>query len=249
MQRGGGARPAMQRGGGARRAETGSESAIIGEEDDFDGARARVGLSRRALGRRSLTCHQLGHRPSEAATKMTSSQTTAAPLLQNEHEMEMEMDPVALMRGDGPEERWEAISDLDAFFSRVYEYFHERGLRCILASRIISLLSLAFTIALTVFLFELLNLEGLVNDCRDAESSMLEPHARAGGAADDARLAVRLAVRAADLLVLLAVDAPPLRATCGRSSRCATSTATGCRSTTTSSTTSRGTRWCSGSSS
>ena len=107
---------------------------------------------------------------SEAATKMTSSQTTAAPLLQNEHEMEMEMDPVALMRGDGPEERWEAISDLDAFFSRVYEYFHERGLRCILASRIISLLSLAFTIALTVFLFELLNLEGLVNDCRDEES-------------------------------------------------------------------------------
>ena len=101
---------------------------------------------------------------------MTSSQTTAAPLLQNEHEMEMEMDPVALMRGDGPEERWEAISDLDAFFSRVYEYFHERGLRCILASRIISLLSLAFTIALTVFLFELLNLEGLVNDCRDEES-------------------------------------------------------------------------------
>ena len=40
---------------------------------------------------------------------------------------------------------------------------------------------------------------------------VLEPHARAGGAADDARLAVRLAVRAADLLVLLAVDAPPLR--------------------------------------
>ena len=36
MQRGGGARPAMQRGGGARRAETGSESAIIGEEHDFD---------------------------------------------------------------------------------------------------------------------------------------------------------------------------------------------------------------------
>ena len=123
----------------------------------------------------------------------------AAPLLQNEHEMEMEMDPVALMRGDGPEERWEAISD--DFFSRVYEYFHERGLRCILASRIISLLSLAFTIALTVFLFELLNLEGLVPRRRD-EEWVREPSRRAGGAADGARLAMLSpAVRAADLLV------------------------------------------------
>ena len=39
-----GARPAMQRGGGARRAETGSESAIIGEEDDFDGGGASFGF-------------------------------------------------------------------------------------------------------------------------------------------------------------------------------------------------------------
>jgi len=46
----------MQRGGGARRAETGSESAIIGEEDDFDGA-ASFALEIAHL------CHQLGHRP------------------------------------------------------------------------------------------------------------------------------------------------------------------------------------------
>ena len=47
---------------------------------------------------------------------------------------------------DGTEEKWEAISDLDAFFSRVYDYFNERGLRCIITARIINLLTLLFTI-------------------------------------------------------------------------------------------------------
>ena len=39
------------------------------------------------------------------------------------------------------QERWEAVSDLDSFFARVYAYYRERGLYCILAARIISLLS------------------------------------------------------------------------------------------------------------
>ena len=71
--------------------------------------------------------------------------------------MEMEM---GTLLQDGVEERWEAISDLDAFFSRVYEYFNQRGLRCILTSRIISLLTLVFTIILTVFLFDVMNWQG-----------------------------------------------------------------------------------------
>tara|TARA_B110001452_G_scaffold254608_1_gene246321 strand:+ start:227 stop:685 length:459 start_codon:yes stop_codon:yes gene_type:complete len=71
--------------------------------------------------------------------------------------MEMEM---GTLLQDGVEERWEAISDLDAFFSRVYEYFNQRGLRCILTSRIISLLTLIFTIILTVFLFDVMNWQG-----------------------------------------------------------------------------------------
>ena len=71
--------------------------------------------------------------------------------------MEMEM---GTLLQDGVEEQWEAISDLDTFFCRVYEYFNLRGLRCILTSRIISLLTLIFTIVLTVFLFDVLNWQG-----------------------------------------------------------------------------------------
>ena len=51
---------------------------------------------------------------------------------------------------DGAREQWEAIEDLDTFFVRVYTYYRERGLQCILASRIISLLTLAFTILLFI---------------------------------------------------------------------------------------------------
>ena len=57
----------------------------------------------------------------------------------------LEIDPALLQEGQ-QREAWEAISDLDAFFARAYTYYRERGLRCILASRIISLLTLAFTI-------------------------------------------------------------------------------------------------------
>lgn len=91
----------------------------------------------------------------------------------NSRLLEMEMDP-AVLQG-GAREQWEAISDLDAFFTRVYTYFHEKGLRCILASRIISLLMLAFTIVLTVWLVECLNWHGLLYDCKDEASCAAVP--------------------------------------------------------------------------
>ena len=65
------------------------------------------------------------------------------------------------------EEKWEAISDRDAFFSRVYDHFNQRGLRCILAARIINLLTLVFTGAFTVFLFDVMNWHGLLYECVD----------------------------------------------------------------------------------
>ena len=71
---------------------------------------------------------------------------------------------------EGPREQWEAISDLDAFFARVYAYYHEKGLRCILLSRILGMLMLGFTIVLTVTLVEGLNWNGLLNDCFDEVS-------------------------------------------------------------------------------
>ena len=57
----------------------------------------------------------------------------------------LDIDPALLEDGE-QREQWEAIPDLDHFFARVYAYYRERGLRCILASRIISLLTLSFTI-------------------------------------------------------------------------------------------------------
>jgi len=90
----------------------------------------------------------------------------AAPV--HERLLEMELDP-ALLQGD-TREQWEAISDLDSFFSRVYAYFEERGLRCILAGRVIQLLTLAFTLGLAVCLADALNWEGLVNECKDEHS-------------------------------------------------------------------------------
>ena len=82
--------------------------------------------------------------------------------------LEVEMDP-ALLHG-GAREQWEAISDLDAFFRHVYNYFHERGMRCILASRVISLLVLAFTMLFTVWLVECMNWHGLLYACVDETS-------------------------------------------------------------------------------
>jgi autophagy-related protein 9 len=93
--------------------------------------------------------------------------------------LEMEMNP-ALLQGN-TRERWEAISDLDTFFTRVYSYFHERGLRCMLASRIISLLMLAFTIVFTGYLVEAINWDGLIHECVDeascADVRLLRPDA------------------------------------------------------------------------
>ena len=71
---------------------------------------------------------------------------------------------------DGAPEQWEAISDLDGFFTRVYVYYHEKGLRCMLASRIIGLLMLGWTILFTVFLTELLNWHDLLYKCFDEAS-------------------------------------------------------------------------------
>ncbi len=82
--------------------------------------------------------------------------------------LEVEMGP-ALLDG-GAREQWEAISDLDAFFRHVYSYFHERGMRCIVASRVISLLVLGFTMMFSVWLVECMNWEGLLYACVDETS-------------------------------------------------------------------------------
>jgi autophagy-related protein 9 len=48
---------------------------------------------------------------------------------------------------------WGGVADLDQFFARMYAYYRERGFLCIVLARITHLLSLAFTILFSVFLF------------------------------------------------------------------------------------------------
>ncbi len=99
-----------------------------------------------------------------------------APTENSERLLEMsslELSP-ALLQGD-TREQWEAISDLDVFLSRVYTYFQEGGLRCIIASRVISLLTLLFTLALTVFIGEFVNWYGLLHECDSDERCAAVP--------------------------------------------------------------------------
>mmetsp|Transcript_25985 Transcript_25985/g.60064 ORF Transcript_25985/g.60064 Transcript_25985/m.60064 type:complete len:817 (-) Transcript_25985:513-2963(-) len=69
-------------------------------------------------------------------------------------------------------EHWEAMADLDTFFARVYGYFRERGLRCILLSRVTSLLILLFTILASYCTAEVVNWHDLLYVCRDEASCL-----------------------------------------------------------------------------
>ena len=66
---------------------------------------------------------------------------------------EVEWDPEALghalLTADSA---WSAVSNLDAFFTKVYTYYVERGFWCMIATRLTNLLTLAFTICFSTFL-------------------------------------------------------------------------------------------------
>ena len=67
----------------------------------------------------------------------------------------------------------------------MYSYWHERGLSCILASRILSLSTLAFTISLFIFVVEVLDWHAVVHECASEESCLqirlLRPDAFSSG--------------------------------------------------------------------
>lgn len=47
---------------------------------------------------------------------------------------------------------WDHVQNLDVFFTRIYKFYEEKGLWCILISRILNILTLGFTIAFSGFL-------------------------------------------------------------------------------------------------
>lgn len=67
-------------------------------------------------------------------------------------------------------EQWEAMSDLDLFFTRVYTYFRERGFFGLLLSRLMALLTLLFTIFASYFAVVVVNWHDLLHVCVDEAS-------------------------------------------------------------------------------
>ena len=92
----------------------------------------------------------------------------------------LEMDPIAVLNDGKPaREQWEAISDLDEYFARIYTYYRERGLQCILASRIISVMTIGYLLIFTIFLW-FINWDGVVHQCTNETScghvAFFDPH-------------------------------------------------------------------------
>ena len=69
--------------------------------------------------------------------------------------------------GDGNE--WAAVADLDLFFLRVYDYYRENGLTCIIASRVANLVTLGSTIALSTYIFLFFDWEQ-ITQCHSPET-------------------------------------------------------------------------------
>eukprot|EP00743_Colponemidia_sp_Colp-15_P003505 GILK01003783.1.p1 GENE.GILK01003783.1~~GILK01003783.1.p1 ORF type:complete len:674 (+),score=105.22 GILK01003783.1:92-2113(+) len=81
---------------------------------------------------------------------------------------------------EGDAGRWEAIPNLDKFFSNIYNYFYEKGYRCIIAARLSSLLTLAFTVLFSTFLLAFVNWRQLLQcdseeTCRHIHSILRNP--------------------------------------------------------------------------
>jgi len=69
------------------------------------------------------------------------------------------------------------IGDPDAFFSSLYRFFLARGVVGLIVGQVCSLLSLAFTVALSSILLCCMNWKGLVHECRSIGNSLPSPSA------------------------------------------------------------------------
>jgi autophagy-related protein 9 len=83
--------------------------------------------------------------------------------------------PSGLLNGESP--NVESIADLDLFFERLYIYYCEKGLWCIIIKWIVELLSLGFIICFSAFFLLFVDWNGLRNaKCgMDAVESGMKP--------------------------------------------------------------------------
>ncbi|KAA8543357.1 hypothetical protein F0562_021148 [Nyssa sinensis] len=92
-----------------------------------------------------------------------------------EHQVQGSESPSGLLNGESL--NVEPIADLDLFFERLYSYYCEKGLWCIIIKWIVELLSLAFTICFSGFFLLYVDWNGLHNaKCgMDAVESGIKP--------------------------------------------------------------------------
>eukprot|EP00357_Protocruzia_adherens_P027133 CAMPEP_0115008128 /NCGR_PEP_ID=MMETSP0216-20121206/21694_1 /TAXON_ID=223996 /ORGANISM="Protocruzia adherens, Strain Boccale" /LENGTH=677 /DNA_ID=CAMNT_0002375409 /DNA_START=238 /DNA_END=2271 /DNA_ORIENTATION=+ len=81
---------------------------------------------------------------------------------------DIEMDDLNLTR-DISMEKWDAIPDLDAFFTTVYQYYRFRGFKCAILYRLVDILSLSFTLGFCVLILCYINWTDILQ-CRDERS-------------------------------------------------------------------------------
>lgn len=61
--------------------------------------------------------------------------------------------------------QWEAIPNLDQFFTRIYRYWEEKGFAVMLTARVLNLLALLFTVGMSALLLLYVNWGALQADC------------------------------------------------------------------------------------
>ena len=67
------------------------------------------------------------------------------------------------------ERRFQSVENLDEYFTHLYSYFHKRGLISVITAELCSLISLGFTIFISLFLIACVNWT-LLMECHDENS-------------------------------------------------------------------------------
>lgn len=92
---------------------------------------------------------------------MSESATQSQPLLPRTESFENFRPPDLVEES----RQWHACANLDVFFARFYKYWQEKGFAAIVASRILNLGALAFTIVMATFLLLIFDRHGLKAQC------------------------------------------------------------------------------------
>ena len=80
--------------------------------------------------------------------------------------------PILSLQRSHSSERWDAVSDLDKFFTSIYNYYLGKGFRAIVLLRATDLLSLVFTTVFTTFLLLFVDWATVITCTTEKENCM-----------------------------------------------------------------------------